>query len=260
MEIATPPGFAWHYFGTLESTNETAKAMADAGAADGTVVAAGTQTAGRGRYGRSWGSPPGNLYLSVVLRETGPAATRAQLSFVAAVGLGAAVSGLTPAALAVGFKWPNDVLVDGRKVAGLLLESGGGAADPWTVLGVGVNLVAHPAETTHPATDLAAAGAPVAAETLAARFLAELADWRARWRTQGFAPVRAAWLGAAPGRGGPVTVRLPGRSARAGTFVDLDEDGALVFRPDTGGPDERITAGEVFFPPAETGPAGAGGE
>ena len=199
MEIETPPGFTCRYQETIGSTSDDLKALAADGAPDGTALAAGEQTAGRGRYGRGWDSPPGNLYMSVLLRDVGPLHQAAQLSFVAAVALGEAIAELTPGDLAVRFKWPNDVLANGRKVAGLLLESGG-------------------------------------------------SDWRARWRVQGFAPVRAAWLAAAAHRGQAITLRLSDREPRPGRFVDLDGDGALLFEPAGGGPAERISAGEVHFP------------
>lgn len=248
MEIDAPPGFTCRYLERVGSTSDPLKELAADGAADGTALAAGEQTAGRGRYGRRWASPPGNLYMSVLLRDVGPLQQAAQLSFVAAVAMGEALSALTPDALLLRFKWPNDLLLDGRKIAGVLLESGGPSAAPWIVIGTGVNLSSHPADARTPATDLAAEGAEIAAPALAARYLAALARWRERWRAQGFAPVRAAWLAAAHNLGGAVEVRIEGRAPRPGRFLDIAEDGALLLDPAGGGSVERISAGEVHFP------------
>ncbi|MEQ8601933.1 MAG: biotin--[acetyl-CoA-carboxylase] ligase [Marivibrio sp.] len=248
MEIAAPPGFTCRYVETIGSTSDALKEAAADFAPDGTAIAAGEQTAGRGRYGRRWASPPGNLYMSLLLRDVGPLHAAAQLSFVAAVAMGEAISHLTPEGVAVRFKWPNDVLANGAKTAGVLLESGGAPGEPWVIVGTGVNLISHPEGTDFPATDLSAEGAAVAPPALAAAYLAAFARWRRRWRDQGFAPIRAAWLAAAAHLGGPVRLKLAGREPRDGRFVDLDEDGALSFEPDHGGPRERISAGEVHFP------------
>jgi len=248
MEIATPPGFTCRYVDSIGSTSDALKREASDHAPDGTTLAAGEQTAGRGRYGRVWASPPGNLYISVLLRDVGPLQQAAQLSFVAAVALGEAIAELTPDDVAVRFKWPNDILANGNKVAGLLLESGGPSDAPWIIIGSGINLQSHPPDTDFPASDLKAQGALVEGPSLAGAYLAALADWRARWQAQGFAPIRAAWLGAAAHRGQGITLKLSGQEPRSGLFVDLDGDGALLFQPEGRGSVERITAGEVHFP------------
>jgi BirA family biotin operon repressor/biotin-[acetyl-CoA-carboxylase] ligase len=230
----------------VDSTHRVARELAAAGAADRTVVWAQRQTAGRGRLGRSFASPPGNLYVSFVLRPAIAPAAASQLSFVAAVALAETVRGVLPPGGRVTLKWPNDVLVDGRKVAGILLEAvttPGGALDA-VLLGIGVNVVSHPPATTYGATDLAVAGGAVGVPALLERLAVALADWRARWQAEGFAPVRAAWLAAAHGRGEPIDVRR-GNALISGRFADLDADGALIVES-AGGRRERITAGEVF--------------
>lgn len=121
---ALPEGFRLHRYDTIGSTNDEAKAMARADAPAGTLVWAKKQTAGHGRRGRVWLSPPGNLYLSLVLRPQGAPARAAQLSFVAALGLGDALARLTGPALSLRYKWPNDLLANGKKLAGILLEFG----------------------------------------------------------------------------------------------------------------------------------------
>ena len=217
------------------------------GAADGTVVWAREQTAGRGRRGRAWTSPAGNLYTSTILRPGKPASEAAQLSLVAAVALAEAVVAVLPAAAEIACKWPNDILVDGCKVAGILLESqGNGAGASWIVIGCGVNVASHPDDTAYPATNLeTVCGKAVALDTVLEHYLDRLFVWRDRWLEAGVAPVRRAWVDRAAGIGGPITVRLPDREL-TGRFHDMDADGALLLElPD--GNRQRITAGDVFI-------------
>lgn len=243
---ALPEGFRLRHFETLGSTNDEAKALARAGAPEGTLVWADEQTAGRGRRGRVWLSPPGNLYLSLVLRPEGAPARAAQLGFVAALGLGDALAALAGPAMELRYKWPNDLLVNGRKLAGILLESENAASDrvDFVVAGIGVNIVAAPADAEYPAISLAAEGvAGITPAVLLGGFVRHFEIWAGRWRATGFAPVRAAWLARASGLGEPVRVRLE-RDTLFGRFLDLDADGALVLEGEAGR--RRITAGEVF--------------
>ncbi len=241
-----PAGFRLHHFETLGSTNDEAKALARAGAPEGTLVWAGEQTAGRGRRGRTWLSPRGNLYLSLVLRPAGAPAGAAQLGFVAALGLGDALALLTGPAMELRYKWPNDLLVNGRKLAGILLESENAASDrvDFVVAGIGVNIIAAPEDVEFPATSLAAEGViGITPAVLLGGFVRHFDIWARRWREAGFAPVRAAWLARASGLGERVRVRLE-RSTLFGRFLDLDADGALVLEGEEGR--RRIAAGEVF--------------
>ena len=241
-----PEGFRLHRYRTLGSTNDEAKALARAGAPDGTIVWAGEQTAGRGRRGRLWRSPPGNLYLSLVLRPDCPPPRAAQLGFVAALGLGDALRPLAGPALDLRYKWPNDLLIGGRKLAGILLEAETSAQDrvDFVVLGVGVNILTAPENVEFPATSLAAEGiAGVTPALLVEGFVRCFAGWAARWRSEGFAPLRTAWLAEASGLGEAVRVRLD-RDTLFGRFVDLDPDGALVLGGEAGL--RRIAAGDVF--------------
>jgi BirA family biotin operon repressor/biotin-[acetyl-CoA-carboxylase] ligase len=231
------------------STNDEAKQRAAAGAPDGAVIWAREQTAGRGRRGREWSSPAGNLFLSILLRPNKPAYEAAQISLVAAVALADAIGTFLPQGIEAACKWPNDILIGGRKVAGILLESAGAVADratEWVVVGCGVNVASHPAEALYPATDLGAAGCTgVNVEALLERFLADFFAWRDRWLFAGIAPIRDAWLARAAGLGQPITVRLPNREWH-GRFADMDETGSLVLElPD--GSRETITAGDVFL-------------
>lgn len=233
------------FFSALTSTNDEAKRQADAGAPEGTLIIADEQSAGRGRMGRDFSSPPGNLYMSLILRPGRPAEELARLSFVAAVALGEAIVNVLPTA-EVSLKWPNDVLLQGRKVSGILLESAGiGRRDAWLVVGVGVNLVSSPAHLGAQATSLVEAGWYAAErDAFLPRFAGELEQWYGRWRREGFAPVRVAWLRRAAYRNERIAIRLPQRQF-TGTFADLDQDGTLIVL-DENGASQRVGAGEIF--------------
>ncbi len=243
-----PVGWTLVDLDTVGSTNDEAKALALDGAAHGTVVRARRQAAGKARRGRRWESPPGNLYCSTVLRPDCSPAAAGQIAFAVALALAEAIAGCVPDAPPIRLKWPNDVLVRDRKVAGILLESAlasDGAVD-WVVVGTGVNIASHPCDTDYPATSLAAEGAPdVAPLVLLGAFAAALDHWHRRWLRDGFQPVGAAWRAKAGGLGGPVTVRLD-RETVSGRFEDLDADGAMLLGL-AGGGRRRITAGDVFF-------------
>ncbi|MBM3570284.1 MAG: biotin--[acetyl-CoA-carboxylase] ligase [Alphaproteobacteria bacterium] len=238
--------FRPHFHRQIDSTNSEARRLAATDAAEGALVVAEEQTAGRGSRGRSWSSPAGNLYLSLLLRPDCAPAAAGQLSFVAALALADAVEAWLPQGPRPRLKWPNDVLVDGRKLAGILLESAmhAGRVD-WVAVGIGVNLASHPEGATWPATSLAALGAriePAAALATLARALE--ARYR-QWRAEGFAPIRADWLARTLGQGETVTVAL-GREQVTGRFDDVDGEGALVLAlPD--GRRRRIASGDVFF-------------
>ncbi len=249
-----PDGFSLVAFATIDSTNEEAKRLAVRSGSpgpDGTVVWAEAQAAGKGRRGRDWISPPGNLYCSVLLRPARPLREAAGLGFAAALAIVEAMAGW--GARTAQPKWPNDVLLGGRKVAGVLLESqsSGGETPDWVVIGMGVNLAVYPRETEFPATSLAAEGCAVPLPQAAlGAVLAAFARWRARWLDGGLASVLEPYRRSLRGLGEPITVRLGDETLR-GTFAALDDDGALRLRlPD--GRERRITAGDVFFGATET--------
>lgn len=248
--LRLPPGFRIKAFDSVGSTNDEAKALARSGAGEGTLVWARRQEGGRGRRGRAWTSPEGNLYSSIILRPNRLPADAAQISFVAALAIAETAEAVLPDPSGVRCKWPNDVLIHGRKLSGILLESEPTPSGlvSWVVLGVGVNLRHFPEESDYAATSLIAEGAPVLAPSALLEIYAEhLAVWYGRWLEFGFAPIRAAWLGRARGLGAPILVRLADRTI-SGVFVDLDSDGVLLLDPEDGGPRQRITAGDVFFP------------
>lgn len=225
----------------VDSTNEEARRRALAGAAGPLWITAARQSAGRGRRGRAWAMLPGNLAATLLLRPDGGAA--AQLSFAAALAVADMAAHFAPGA-AVTVKWPNDVLLDGRKLAGILLETGEAPA-PWLAVGIGVNLAASPEGTEFPATSLAATGiAPPPPDDALTVLAARFAHWHRIWREEGFAPLRAAWLARAGGLGAPIRARLP-HEERSGLFDGIDAEGALLLRDSVGV--RTITAGEVFF-------------
>ena len=246
-----PDGFHLIELGCVGSTNDEAKSMAEDGAADGTIVRAASQTAGRGRNGRIWVSEEGNLYFSLLVRPNCAAQTAVQLSFVTAIALAETLLDQLPAETGVTCKWPNDVLVGGKKIAGMLLETaplGGGLLD-WLVIGIGLNVASHPSDVMYPATSVHAAGATdTTADEVLADFCQRFARWRAVWMREGFGPVRERWVGLAAGLGEEICVRLASET-QSGVFDGLDEHGALILLRGNG---ERmtITAGDVFFPAA----------
>ena len=215
--------------------------LARSGVEEGVWLRAERQTGGRGRLGRAWVSPPGNFYGSTVVRVRSTDPAPATLALVAAVAVEEAV-GVYLSRLRASIKWPNDVLLDGAKLCGILLERSGDAV----VVGIGVNLVHHPDETERPATSLAAHGfAPDPADF--AETLAEIfARWLGIWRGQGLAPVRARWLERAHPTGTALTARLPQGEAVHGLFAGLDADGALILRL-ADGATRVIHAGDVFL-------------
>lgn len=240
------PGFRLLRYETLGSTNDEAKRLARGGEPGGAIVYAMTQTAGRGRRGREWVSPPtGNLYSSTLWRPECSAASAAQLGFVAALAMGEALDGFIPAGGRLRFKWPNDLLLNGRKLSGILLESETSAAIvEFVVIGIGVNLATSPTGTETAATSLAQEGAPgVTPEMVLPRFAAAFATWEGVWRQGGFAAIRPAWLARAGGVGEDIRVRLE-RETLYGRFLDLDDAGALLLGQGAG--QRRIAAGDIF--------------
>jgi BirA family biotin operon repressor/biotin-[acetyl-CoA-carboxylase] ligase len=225
----------------VESTQTIAFALAAEGAPEGTVVVADSQGAGRGRRGRAWVDEPGaSLLASIVMRPRLEPARLPGLSLAAAVAVADALTrtaGVTPR-----LKWPNDVLVGGRKLAGILLESRLAGDRATTVVGIGVNLTQRvfPADLAQTATSLwLVSGRRVDRDSLLAALLDALGDWRGRLERQGFAPVRARWCALADTLGRAVSV-----DGVTGIAVDVDADGALVVA-DADGRRCRVVSGEV---------------
>jgi len=247
-----PPAYRLVQLEEIDSTNSEAKRRADEGAEDGTLIWAKRQTAGYGRQGRGWDSDQGNLFLSLIVRPDCRLEQAAQLSFLTALALGDAVGSVAPPMIEVTYKWPNDVLFNGRKGAGILLESKGGpdGSVDWLVIGLGANVTSFPTQARYPATSLHFEGCPasVTAVELLEAFSRHCLSWINRWLDDGFAPIRQTWLNHAEGLSKEIEVRLP-QETLTGRFEDLDAQGALrLVLPD--GSERSIAAGEVYFPEA----------
>jgi BirA family transcriptional regulator, biotin operon repressor / biotin---[acetyl-CoA-carboxylase] ligase len=218
-------------------------------------ITAAVQTAGRGRRGRSWSTDRGNLAATLLTVTDRPAGEAAQLSFVAAL----AAADLADTCLGPGvarLKWPNDVLVHGRKAVGILVESGTRPDGRlWLAVGIGVNLKHAPSDVERPATAFAEHMAAPPPEPLAALevLAAAFERWRSAWTTRGFAAIAEGWTERAIGLGERCEARLPNRTL-TGVAEGLDPDGALRLRLDDGTL-ERVTAGDVFFDPSPMGHA-----
>lgn len=230
----------------IDSTNAEALRLMRRGERGPLWVIAKTQSAGRGRRGRSWTSLDGNLHTSLLLTDPGPPENWPQLAFVAALALHDAVVELAPDVRPMlELKWPNDLLLAGAKCAGILIEGEGGEKDDGAVaIGIGTNCAAHPADAAYPATNLSAGGALISAATLFATLSVKMAGRLAQWHQgNGFATIRADWLARAAGLGKNIRVRLADREI-AGRFDAIDEDGSLVLvEPDRG--KTVISAGDV---------------
>ena len=235
-----PAGYRRKDYAELDSTNEEARRLAEAGEHGPLWISAAQQTSGRGRRGRAWDMAEGNLAATLLLRPEAAPVVTGQLSFAAALSAAEMVQHFAPAA-AITVKWPNDVLAEGRKIAGILLEGGTG----WLAIGIGVNLAHHPEGTAFPATSLPQLGiAPPSCDQALGLLAARFAHWYDAWMEKGFETLRAAWLKRASGLGAPITARLPNET-RQGVFEGIDASGALLLNEGTGV--RAIAAGEVFF-------------
>lgn len=239
---------------SVGSTNDEAMAAARRGDPGRLWIVAREQRAGRGRHGRQWSSPRGNLYASLLLVDPCEPARAPQLGFVAGIALHEAVAHATGlGSPRLGLKWPNDLLLDGAKVAGLLVEGSRSADGAFAVvIGFGVNVAAAPDNAAYPTKALRDVDGTVTPETLLA-YLAEafsrhLEEWRGAASDGGgdpFATVRAEWLSRAAGLGDQVTIRLA-TGERSGSFAGLDQTGRLQLRTAHG--TELIDAGDLYFP------------
>jgi BirA family biotin operon repressor/biotin-[acetyl-CoA-carboxylase] ligase len=240
--IRLPGAVTLHAFDRAGSTNDEALRLAHEGAPEFSLVWAKSQEAGRGRRGRSWQSPEGNLYTSMIVRPLLPPSQAAEAGFAAALAVAETVERLVPG-LKAQVKWPNDVLADGAKIGGILLESAGieSGRIAALVIGVGINLAQAPEGTPYPAAALSRFGPAVAVETALEIYAEAMVSWLERWRELGFAPIRKAWLARAKGLGQSLQVRLESGSA-LGVFQGIDDDGALLFEDG-----QRFLAGDVFF-------------
>ena len=242
-------GTPFHYFRELGSTNSHARELAEAGAPEGTVVVAESQSQGRGRLGRRWESPPfANLYLSILLRPQLSPAHAAQITLMAAVALADVVDGYIPGQAAI--KWPNDILIGNKKLAGILTEASCDVERVrYVILGVGINLNysnrAMPEEIRRRATSLfEATGKPIHRETFLRRLLQGIERCYGELENAGFTALAPRWQNYFAWRGRRVRVELLNQ-VTIGTAKGIDGDGALLLEDDSG-VERRIVAGDVI--------------
>ncbi|WP_428489843.1 biotin--[acetyl-CoA-carboxylase] ligase [Rhodopila sp.] len=229
----------WHY-DKIGSTNDEARQLAAEGAPHGTVVHADEQTAGRGRLSHRWFSPPGNLYVSIVLRTGQSAARSGELSFLAALAVADTVEVLLPRQIRAMLKWPNDVIVNGAKIAGILLEQ----IDEATIMGIGLNVLEAPSNAAYKTTTIVANGGIASVDGARDILLDRLGQHLSTWQIDGFVPIRAQWLNRSFPLGAAIRASSAGEPV-AGQFAGLDLDGALLL--DTPRGRQRILAGEVVL-------------
>jgi BirA family biotin operon repressor/biotin-[acetyl-CoA-carboxylase] ligase len=234
------------WLASIDSTNDEAMRRAQDGARQALWIAARAQTKGRGRQGRVWQSPPGNLAASLLLIDPAPMALAPQLGFVTGVALAQAMRDLLPVGVSAQMKWPNDLVVGGAKLSGLLLEarqlSDGHMA---CVIGIGLNVESHPADLPYAATSLRELGCEARAELALERIHAHMSVWISRWqRGENFAAIREAWMGHAAALDGRVEVLTSGVT-RTGIFRGLDATGQMILETEAGR--DVIAAGDVFL-------------
>jgi len=234
--------------GDVASTNVECMERARAGDAGGLWITAARQTGGRGRRGRVWISEPGNLYSSLLLIDPAPWECMASLPLAVTLAAHQAITAVLPDRTAdLRIKWPNDLLINGCKTAGILIEaeqlSDGRRA---VVIGCGVNIAHHPDAGLYPATCLTKQGSAATPQDLFAHLVVSMSETLAKWdQGRGLAGIRDAWIERADGIGKPVTVNLPDRQLN-GVFDGIDGEGRLMLAlPD--GQKQMIASGDVFF-------------
>ncbi len=228
--LASAQGVALVHHASIGSTNDAAQAEADHAPLRPVWHVADAQTGGRGRReSKGWTSPSGNLYASLFLPAPGPAAVLPQLSFVAALALDDALTQIDPGLFnRLRLKWPNDPLLDGRKLAGILIEGVSRGAATHAVIGIGVNVTSHPEATHWPATSLKASGIVTDRDTLFAALSGSMTRALALWDSgRRFDAIRAGWLSRAAFLGQPVIVTA-GEARYEGLFAGIDEMGHMV--------------------------------
>ncbi len=242
-----PSGYELRAYDEIDSTNEEARRLARDGVIGPTWIWAKRQTAGRGRRGREWVSLSGNLFCTLLRPLEHDLTTAAQLSFVASLAAGSLIRSHVEAS-AVSLKWPNDVLLEGRKVSGILLESIRASTDTSSLaIGIGVNLISYPTDTEFPATSLAKFVKSPKSGAALEQLMRCFDEVYGQWARDGFDPIREAWLSKAAGLGQAIDVRLPNETL-SGVFDTISEIGELqLILPD--GEMRKIAAGEVFFGP-----------
>ena len=232
--------FTINHYPQLFSTNSTALELANSYQINHNhIILADAQSGGKGRMGRNWVSPIGNLYFSLVLTPSKLSSEVSELSFLTAVAIGLTLFEFL-CDHKINYKWPNDVLIDSKKVAGILLEKDAN----FMVLGVGVNINSHPENTNYPACNLNEQGFQIVDKIdLLKKFLDNFSILYQKWLDFGFVPIRNLWLEKAFNLNQEIAVNLPNQSLR-GIFKNLDEKGNLVL--EVNNQIQLIASGEVF--------------
>lgn len=232
-------------FDMLDSTNEEGKRLAKAGGGHGAFIWAKRQVSGKGRMGRKWISDEGNLFVSVLLQPQKPVKDFSELSFVSANAVIESLKDLVPAKSKLSCKWPNDILLNDRKLGGILLESLQGDFGSWVVVGVGINVDSFPPKTDFPATSLKEVGVElVSAKIILSRFIHHFIENYNEWNKKGFAPARKYWMEHAWGVGERLCARLPDKEIE-GISQGIDADGSLTLLLDNG-KKQQIMAADIY--------------
>lgn len=232
-------------FDELDSTNEEAKRLAKAGGGHGAVIWAKKQTRGKGRMGREWVSQDGNLFFSILLAPDKPMAELPELSFVASSALVDALQPVLEKGHKLSCKWPNDVLMDGKKLAGILLESFEHEGKKWVVVGIGVNVDSSPPDAMYPACSLSDAGVElISAKIVLSRCIHHFIESYNVWHNKGFGIIRKRWQLVASGFDKEVTARLPDGEI-TGIAQGIDSRGSLLLK-DAKGKKHTIFAADIF--------------
>lgn len=245
-----PEGHALQTFAEIDSTNAEALRQAGREVTGPAWFVADRQTSGRGRQGRAWSSPAGNLHATLLLGIEGALRQTTELAFLAALAVHATAARLIgdpDPSPRLALKWPNDLLLEGAKVAGILIET------VWTnrlapravAIGFGLNLACHPVAMSYPATHLGLHGATAGRDEALEELARQWDCWHRTWIDKGFDPIREAWLARAQGIGSTVAVTLPEGPVH-GVFTGIEQDGALVLSM-TDGKRRRILAGDLFL-------------
>ena len=236
---------SFYYFDTLSSTMDEARTRALKGAAEDSVIVALQQSQGRGRRGRVWESLPGNLYFTYITYLDVSLSEAPQLSLVACVAVGEELRSLLPPTDALAYKWPNDLLLNEKKVGGLLLESVPipGKNEIGYLIGCGLNLKNYPQQMRYPATSFQNEGVYLSLEEVLHRIVASFHRYIVLWRKEGFAPIQSLWMKEAANLEKKITLDLQGKT-QTGTFKGIDGEGALILATPQG--IVKVNAGEVL--------------
>ncbi|MCC3860869.1 biotin--[acetyl-CoA-carboxylase] ligase [Pseudemcibacter aquimaris] len=244
--LEMPDGFDHQAFLSIDSTNKEAIRQIDKGVGSGHWITSDEQVGGRGRGGREWVSKAGNLYSTLIYDTNKSLCHSAQLSFVTSLAVRDTVAAFVNSG-DVKCKWPNDVLVDGAKISGILLETYSKHGGPnLMIIGIGINVAHHPDNTLYPTTHINdKTDKPFGHFEVFHILAGKMAEWLHIWQEHGFPVIRDEWLKHAKGQGEMIKVRLPDQELN-GRFVDLDSQGALKL--DMGNEIKLIHSGDVFFP------------